>query len=53
MLNSSQMQSEEEAVAVAVTKLLLESYYNIVSKKIQDAVPKAIMHFLVSISFTV
>lgn len=48
MLNSSQMQSEEEAVAVAVTKLLLESYYNIVRKKIQDAVPKAIMHFLVN-----
>nr|GEY91867.1 dynamin-related protein 3A-like isoform X2 [Tanacetum cinerariifolium] len=48
MLNSSQMHSEEEAVAVAVTKLLLESYYNIVRKKIQDAVPKAIMHFLVN-----
>ncbi|CAI9272075.1 unnamed protein product [Lactuca saligna] len=48
MLNSSEMHSEHEAVALAVTKQLLESYYTIVRKKIQDSVPKAIMHFLVN-----
>ncbi|XP_071735387.1 dynamin-related protein 3A-like [Rutidosis leptorrhynchoides] len=47
-LNSSEMHSEYEAVALAVTKQLLESYYTIVRKKIQDSVPKAIMHFLVN-----
>lgn len=49
-LNSSEIHSEHEAVALAVTKQLLESYYTIVRKKIQDFVPKAIMHFLVSTS---
>ncbi|KAI3518997.1 hypothetical protein L1887_07957 [Cichorium endivia] len=47
-LNSSEMHSEHEAVALVVTKQLLESYYTIVRKKIQDSVPKAIMHFLVN-----
>ncbi|KAI3704391.1 hypothetical protein L1987_74609 [Smallanthus sonchifolius] len=48
MLNSSEMHSEHEAMALAVTKLLLESYYTIVRKNIQDSVPKAIMHFMVN-----
>ncbi|KAL4577905.1 hypothetical protein LXL04_014020 [Taraxacum kok-saghyz] len=48
MLNSTEMHSEHEALALAVTKQLLESYYTIVRKKIQDSVPKAIMHFLVN-----
>ncbi|KVI08642.1 Dynamin [Cynara cardunculus var. scolymus] len=47
-LNSSEMHSEHEAEALAVTKQLLESYYSIVREKIQDSVPKAIMHFLVN-----
>lgn len=42
------MHSEQEAIAIAVTKLLLGSYYVIVRKNIEDIVPKAIMHFLVS-----
>ncbi|MFS7954629.1 putative dynamin central domain, dynamin, GTPase region, GTPase effector domain, Dynamin superfamily [Helianthus anomalus] len=48
MLNSSDIHSEHEAMALAVTKLLLESYYTIVRKNIQDSVPKAIMHFMVN-----
>ncbi|XP_038700423.1 dynamin-related protein 3B-like isoform X3 [Tripterygium wilfordii] len=40
--------TEEETVEVIVTKLLLQSYYDIVRKNIQDLVPKAIMHFLVN-----
>ncbi|KAK2978746.1 hypothetical protein RJ640_003905, partial [Escallonia rubra] len=48
VVRSSEMHSEQEAFAIAVTKLLLESYYNIVRKNIQDLVPKAIMHFLVN-----
>ena len=34
-------------IEIAVTRLLLRSYYDIVRKKTQDSVPKAIMHFLV------
>ena len=37
-----------EAVEVIVTKLLLRSYYDIVRKKVQDFIPKAMMHFLVN-----
>lgn len=48
MLRSSEMHSEQEAVGLAVTKQLLGSYYAIVRKKIEDSVPKAIMHFLVN-----
>ncbi|KAJ0089838.1 hypothetical protein Patl1_12617 [Pistacia atlantica] len=40
--------TEHEAVEIHVTKLLLQSYYDIVRKNIQDLVPKAIMHFLVN-----
>ncbi|KAL2490929.1 Dynamin-related protein 3A [Abeliophyllum distichum] len=38
----------EEAIEIAVTKLLLRSYYDIVRKNIEDSIPKAIMHFLVN-----
>ncbi|KAM7515808.1 hypothetical protein LguiA_005391 [Lonicera macranthoides] len=48
VLRSSEMHSEQEAIAIAVTKLLLGSYYVIVRKNIEDIVPKAIMHFLVN-----
>ncbi|XP_022869681.1 dynamin-related protein 3A-like isoform X1 [Olea europaea var. sylvestris] len=38
----------EDAIEIAITKLLLRSYYDIVRKNIEDSVPKAIMHFLVN-----
>lgn len=47
MLRANDAQTEQEYVEIAVTRLLLKSYYNIVRKNIQDSVPKAIMHFLV------
>ncbi|XP_020536360.1 dynamin-related protein 3A isoform X2 [Jatropha curcas] len=40
--------TEHEAVEIIVTKLLFQSYYDIVRKNIQDLVPKTIMHFLVN-----
>ncbi|OMO61559.1 hypothetical protein CCACVL1_23431 [Corchorus capsularis] len=40
--------SENEATEIVVTKLLVQSYFDIVRKNIQDLVPKAIMHFLVN-----
>lgn len=46
-LRANDTQGEQETVEVAVTRLLLKSYYDIVRKNIQDLVPKAIMHFLV------
>ncbi|KAI3948052.1 hypothetical protein MKX01_014651 [Papaver californicum] len=48
VLRPSETRSEQEAIEVAVTKLLLRSYYDIVRKNIEDSVPKAIMHFLVN-----
>lgn len=39
--------SEQESVQVQITRLLVESYYDIVRRSLQDSVPKAIMHFLV------
>ncbi|CAH2051895.1 unnamed protein product [Thlaspi arvense] len=50
VLRSSENHSEQEAVEIEVTKLLLKSYYDIVRKNIEDLVPKAIMHFLVNYS---
>lgn len=47
VLRPSEGHSEQESVEIAVTKLLLRSYYDIVRKNIEDSVPKAIMHFLV------
>ncbi|XP_022896211.1 dynamin-related protein 3A-like isoform X1 [Olea europaea var. sylvestris] len=38
----------DDAIEIAITKLLLRSYYDIVRKNIEDSVPKAIMHFLVN-----
>ncbi|XP_026401259.1 dynamin-related protein 3A-like [Papaver somniferum] len=48
ILRPSETHSEQEAVEIAITKLLLRSYYGIVRKNIEDSVPKAIMHFLVN-----
>ncbi|CAM6022784.1 unnamed protein product [Sphagnum balticum] len=48
VLRSTDAQTEQETLEIAVTRLLLKSYYDIVRKNIQDAVPKAIMHFLVN-----
>ena len=47
VLKPSEHQSEQEALEIAITKLLLKSYYNIVRKNVEDFIPKAIMHFLV------
>ncbi|KAG0555684.1 hypothetical protein M758_12G191700 [Ceratodon purpureus] len=47
-LRASDAQGEQETVEIAVTRLLLKSYYDIVRKNVQDLVPKAIMHFLVN-----
>ncbi|XP_071713898.1 dynamin-related protein 3A-like [Rutidosis leptorrhynchoides] len=48
VLRPSDAHSDQEAVEIHVTKLLLRSYYDIVRKNIEDSVPKAIMHFLVN-----
>ena len=47
ILRPSETHSDQEAIEIAVTKLLLNSYYDIVRKNIEDSIPKAIMHFLV------
>ncbi|KAK3142828.1 hypothetical protein QOZ80_4BG0352210 [Eleusine coracana subsp. coracana] len=41
-------QPEQDATEIAIMKLLIKSYYDIVRKNIEDAVPKAVMHFLVN-----
>ncbi|XP_052193489.1 dynamin-related protein 3A-like [Diospyros lotus] len=48
ILRPLESRSEQEAIEIEVTKLLLRSYYDIVRKNIEDSVPKAIMHFLVN-----
>ncbi|KAF2320570.1 hypothetical protein GH714_028360 [Hevea brasiliensis] len=48
ILRPAESHSEQENIEIAVTKLLLRSYYDIVRKNIEDSVPKAIMHFLVN-----
>ncbi|TYJ03289.1 hypothetical protein E1A91_A12G017800v1 [Gossypium mustelinum] len=48
VLRPSENRSETQAIEIAITKLLLRSYYDIVRKNIEDSVPKAIMHFLVN-----
>ncbi|XP_057496425.1 dynamin-related protein 3A-like [Actinidia eriantha] len=48
ILRPSEAHSGQEAIEIAVTKLLLRSYYDIVRKNIEDSIPKAIMHFLVN-----
>ncbi|KAL8553481.1 hypothetical protein ACS0TY_001973 [Phlomoides rotata] len=47
VLRPSETHSEQEAIEIAVTRMLLRSYYDIVRKNIEDSIPKAIMHFLV------
>uniref|UniRef100_A0A0E0IJ72 Dynamin-type G domain-containing protein n=1 Tax=Oryza nivara TaxID=4536 RepID=A0A0E0IJ72_ORYNI len=47
-LKPSENQPAQDATEVAIVKLLIKSYYDIVRKSIEDAVPKAIMHFLVN-----
>ncbi|KAK4491185.1 hypothetical protein RD792_001916 [Penstemon davidsonii] len=46
VLRPSETHSDQEAIEITITKLLLRSYYDIVRKNIEDSVPKAIMHFL-------
>ena len=48
VLRAADAATEQETIEIAVTRVLLKSYYDIVRKNIQDQVPKAIMHFLVS-----
>uniref|UniRef100_A0A7N0T170 Dynamin-related protein 3A-like n=1 Tax=Kalanchoe fedtschenkoi TaxID=63787 RepID=A0A7N0T170_KALFE len=48
VLKPSETRSEQDMIEIAITKMLLRSYYDIVRKNIEDAVPKAIMHFLVN-----
>ncbi|KAK1418266.1 hypothetical protein QVD17_27409 [Tagetes erecta] len=48
VLRPSDAKSDQQAIEIHVTKLLLRSYYDIVRKNIEDYVPKAIMHFLVN-----
>ena len=40
--------TDQEEVQVEVTRLLVESYFDIVRRNLQDAVPKALMHFLIN-----
>ena len=40
--------SDQEGVQVEVTRVLVDSYFDIVRKNLQDAVPKAVMNFLVN-----
>ncbi|KAJ3675762.1 hypothetical protein LUZ60_004804 [Juncus effusus] len=48
VLKPSEKKTEKETEEIEVMKLLLKSYYDIVRKSIEDAIPKAIMHFLVN-----
>eukprot|EP00884_Botryococcus_braunii_P002074 jgi/Botrbrau1/11868/Bobra.126_2s0004.2 len=40
--------TEQEEVQVEVTRVLVQNYFDIVRKNLQDTVPKAIMNFLVT-----
>ncbi|XP_074275799.1 dynamin-related protein 3A-like isoform X2 [Silene latifolia] len=48
VLRPTESHTESVSIEIAVTKLLLKSYYDIVRKNVEDSVPKAIMHFLVN-----
>ncbi|XP_073356004.1 dynamin-related protein 3B isoform X3 [Aegilops tauschii subsp. strangulata] len=45
----SESHSEQEDLEITFTKLLLQSYYNIVKKNVEDFIPKAIIRFLMQI----
>ncbi|XP_051216732.1 dynamin-related protein 3A isoform X1 [Lolium perenne] len=47
-LKPSENKTDQDRTEIAIVKLLVKSYYDIVRKSIEDAVPKAIMHFLVN-----
>ena len=40
--------TEQEAVQVEVTRVLIDSYFDIVRKNVQDFVPKIVMNFMVN-----
>eukprot|EP00250_Pteridium_aquilinum_P001030 c11216_g1_i1 orf=414-2930(+) len=48
VLRAADAVTEQESIEISVTRSLIKSYYDIVRKNIQDAVPKAVMHFLVN-----
>ncbi|KAH7438780.1 hypothetical protein KP509_04G031100 [Ceratopteris richardii] len=48
VLRAADILTDQESIEIAVTKLLIKSYFDIVRKKVQDSVPKAVMHFLVN-----
>ncbi|KAD6454344.1 hypothetical protein E3N88_09050 [Mikania micrantha] len=48
VLRPSDASSDQAAIEIQVTKLMLKSYYDIVRKNIEDFVPKTIMHFMVN-----
>eukprot|EP00033_Pygsuia_biforma_P001892 GCRY01002113.1.p1 GENE.GCRY01002113.1~~GCRY01002113.1.p1 ORF type:complete len:785 (-),score=217.21 GCRY01002113.1:1050-3404(-) len=47
-LCASPAHNDKELMEIELIKSLLESYFNIVRKHIQDAVPKAVMHLMVN-----
>lgn len=47
-LRVPQIASDQEGIQVEVTRVLVESYFDIVRKNLQDSVPKALMHFMVN-----
>ena len=48
VLRVSDTKNEQEELEVAVTRLLVSSYFGIVSKTLQDMVPKVVVHFMVN-----
>jgi len=47
VLQAGKSDTEQDHVEVEVTRLLVQSYFDIVRRNLQDSVPKAVMHFLV------
>lgn len=48
VLKVSETKNEQEELEVAVTRLLVSSYFSIVSKNLQDLIPKIVVHFMVN-----